>query len=395
MKSFKDVLNEKNNLMLIESCLRYTKDMNLDPIQFINFFCDDLQESFNEGLWDNISSRFQQGAESGSERKQSSPYFHRMGNKLGSFIQKNADRIYSGAGKVKNAYDSFSAGVGGSPAVNVRNSNMPVSNQNIDSGNSSIQSALSSLSKRINTSPELQKLISDKNFSQKLIDLMSMLKELKESFDYKYIENNLIYLSNMGINVNELVKFYINETNVMEEGFKDWFAKAGSWLGGQWSNLKGAVRNWNKPSVERSKALDIQSVQNAMKELENFASLGKNVPDEFKNLLHQVYKHLSSVNNELKGTTSSGWLGTDGSAESSPPTTKAVANNQNILSKGFNSKQGTSTFDGSSIVPKTTKGTKILDKQGRMVMPKNFDGVGRPDNSSFPRELPGSGVYGD
>lgn len=366
MKSFKDRLVITNNLKLIESCIRQAQEINIKPEVFVSIFCESLQDCLDEGIWDNISSRYSQGARSGTERQHNSPFFQRMGDKFGNFIQKNADRLHSGMGKVKNAYDSFSSGIGG---ANQSAYTTPATSPPKQNDNNSVKSALSDLSKRINTSPELQSLISDKNFSQSLINLITMIKDHKENLtlkkDYYYIENCLEELNQIGLDINDLVDFYIKENFVVEEGVKDWFSKAGNWLSGQWSNLKGAIKNWNKPNIERSKNLDKQVVQKALGELIKLSKSGENVTQDFKQLLQHVYNHLEDLNKKLDSKTFSADTGM-------PPTgSKSIDTGKPAMSGN----QSTRSYSGSSVVPKTTGGKRVLDKKGNLTMPKSFGNV--------------------
>jgi hypothetical protein len=322
MKTFRESLVITKNFNILKNVIIELASAGEDPEKFLDWYVEEgltlqknnlLLEGFSqwvveEGIWSNFADRWISGKKLGQNIKNNFSGLNNFGKRLGSAAQSGGEFIGRQVGKARDAYDSFSSGVAGTPPEN-RNSqqnNQQTSgdpqmrfafdqrggdNQNLVN---SARTALDALSKRYNLSKDLQTAINDERFGEQLIQLINMLKNLRLE---NSIKEKLFILSSSGLNINELVDWFEKEKININEGIGNWLQKAGNWLGNQWQNLKHSWNNWGEGDKNSSLQKNKVAVDNAFKALSALKQkYGSNVSQEFSGVLDVVLDKVKSIN---------------------------------------------------------------------------------------------------
>lgn len=410
MKSFSESLHTTKNFRFLEQAMVLMAQNGIDPSIFVEWYAEEgfLRQDnlFVEGFWDNMAGRVKRGAESGYATQHSYPGSEAAGKRLGNFAQGTADRVANNFGKARDMWQSFNKGISGETPGRPQAASTPQASQAPQTNDQKVhvmaRSALNDLSKRMGLSKSLSNKVGDPNFSNKLLDLIRMLKAGTNESNIEYLWNGFLIkecltdLQAKGLNVEELVEWYIEERTYFKEDMGvNWLQKAGNWASNQWANVKNAWQNWGQGGAKRDSDLDQKAINNAISALKQLqTSTGTNTNQEFKGILDAVYNKL----NDLNKTTHTQNVDKNSTASSG----------QNFVGTNNTPEQiNTSQFSHGDKVPllrgqggKFRKKTRPLGPDEIQKHPDGSMDLGNPYSSVSNQNVgnnnyAGSGVYGD
>ena len=315
MKSFCESLAITKNYKLLEHLVLELNSFGIDSSKFLDWYFSEglvfqgsglLSEGFDdwalkEGVFSSLFNRWTQGKDDKEKQNLDGEYtgYEKAGERIGSYAQKGCEFVGDQIARAKGRYNSFLQGIGGNKPDGQMKfpfyrdlRNAPVARSEVES--------LGDLSKRYQLSRELKSALGDEDFGRQIIDLINKVRSLKE---HAFIEKGLVVLSSRGLDVESLVEWYSEERLNIQEGIGSWFQKAGNWLGGQWQNLKHAVRSWGEGDKDAAAQKDKRAVDNALMALNKLRSkYGNTVDQEFSSLLNTVLNKVEKLRSSIGGT---------------------------------------------------------------------------------------------